>query len=76
MTRPNLHCVKDAYTKIPYVFHADLMVTLLGRYSGCSFGDWSEVSDVAGSFRYDEAADELRWEHSCTDTAMIHGVKI
>jgi len=75
-TRPNLPNVKLAYEKIPYVFYADLMVTLLGRFSGCCFGDWSEVSDVKGSYRYDEVTDELVWEPSCTATTMIHGVKI
>lgn len=75
-TRRNLELVKNAFEKVPYVFYADLMATLLGRYSGCSFGDWSEVSNVNGSYRYDESRNEVFFESSCTDTAMIHGVKI
>lgn len=75
-TRPNLPLVKTAFEKIPYVFYADLMATLLGRHSGCTFGDWCEVSNVHGSYRYDECLNQLVLERSHTDTAMIHGVKI
>lgn len=75
-TRPNLPLVKMAFERIPYVFYADLMATLLGRYSGCSFGDWCEVSNVNGSYRYDECNNQIFLERSSTDTAMIHGVKI
>ena len=66
----------DGLPETDDVFYADLMATLLGRHSGCSFGDWCEVSNVNGSFRYDERVNQLVLEGTHTDTAMIHGVKI
>ena len=74
--RPHLPLVKAAFQQIPYVFYADLMATLLARNSGCSIGDWCEVSNVGGSYRFDDRTNQIFWEHSIADTAMIHGVKI
>ena len=75
-TRPNLHLVKRAFEMIPYAFHQDLMITLLGRYSGCSFGDWSEVSDTHGTYRYNEAENRVYLDSYDPDATLVHGVKI
>lgn len=75
-TRPNLHLVKRAFEMIPYVFYADLMTTLLGRHCGCTFGDWSEVSDMNGTYRYDEIQNRIYLDKYDPDATLIHSVKI
>lgn len=71
----NLKYVKLAQEKIPFSFYCDLMMTLLARFSGCSYGDWSEVSDTRGMIR--KLSDDQWYHDSCTYTeALVHGVKI
>lgn len=71
----NLKYVKQAYELIPFNCYQDLQITLLGRYSDCSFGDWSEVSDTRGMFR---KIDDEKWyrEAAKESCALIHNFKI
>lgn len=74
-TRRNLPLVKKAYDTIPGCFYADLMATLLGRHSGCSYGDWIEVSSVFFSGRFDDDRN-LYGVAPDLNATMVHGVKI
>lgn len=74
-TRPNLPIVEKAYDTIPGCFYADLMATLLGRHSGCSYGDWIEVSSVYFSGRFDDDRN-LYGVAPDLNATTVHGVKI
>lgn len=74
-TRPNLPLVKKAFETIPGCFYADLMATLVGRHSGCSYGDWIEVSSVYFNGRFDDDRN-LRGVPPDLGATMVHGVKI
>lgn len=72
--KDNLKYVKMAYELIPLNCYQDLQMSLLGRYSDCTLGDWSEASDTRGVIRrngnlwYQETMNE-----GC---ALIHNYKI
>jgi len=71
----NLKYVKLAEEKIPLSFYCDLNMTLLATFSGCSYGDWSEVSDNRGTFRKN---DDGQWyvDPNFHSAALIHNVKV
>lgn len=70
----NLKYVKMAYDLIPLNCYQDLQMTLLARFSGCSYGDWSEASDTRGVFR----RINNQWYHEpCNENcALIHNYKV
>jgi hypothetical protein len=70
----NLHLVKECYDLIPFCCYADLTITLLSRYSGCSMGDWKETSDTRGTHRIVNG----KWitESLNMKCALIHNYKI
>lgn len=47
----NLHLVEKCYNLLPMNAWQDVNISLLARYSGCTIGDWSEVSDMRGTMR-------------------------
>lgn len=73
--KDNLHHVKEAYRLIPFHMCQDLHITLLGRFSGCTMGDWIEASDTRGVYRKIE---EDKWQHEGMNgnCALIHNVKV
>lgn len=73
-TQKNLHLVKKCYDLIPFCSYQDLVITLLARYSGCTMGDWKEVSDTRGTMRLKNG----QWvgEGMDNNCAMIHYYKI
>jgi hypothetical protein len=72
--KENLKYVKMAYDLIPLNCYQDLMMTLLARFSGCTYGDWSEASDTRGVFRLINN----QWYHEpCNENcALIHNYKV
>lgn len=74
----NLKHVKEAYRLIPFHMCQDLHVTLLARYSGCTMGDWSEVSDTRGVHRRSDFNDETKWYYDgdIDSRALIHNFKV
>lgn len=73
--KDNLKYMKMAYELIPFHMCQDLHMTLLGRYSGCTMGDWSEASDTRGVHR---KVDDTNWyyEPMNENCALIHNVKV
>lgn len=71
----NLKYVKLAEEKIPLSFYCDLNMTLLARFSGCTYGDWSEVSDTRGTFRRNDSG---QWygDGNLNGVALLHNVKV
>lgn len=71
----NLPLVKKCYEEIKGSCWADLLMTMLAKYSNCSYGDWCEVERVEGSYR---KIDENTWKYfeKNDEAAMIHGYKI
>lgn len=75
-SRPNLPVLRKAFEMIPYVFYGDLMLTLLGRHSGCTFGDWEEVSGTTGTGRWDPSAGTFVLHPFDPDATLVHGIKL
>jgi hypothetical protein len=73
-TEKNLHLVKECYELIPFSCFADLMITLLARYSGCTMGDWEEASDTRGTVR--RRNNGWIYESRNDNCALIHNYKI
>ena len=71
---PNLKWVEEAYRMIPFSCFQDLNISLLARYSGCSFGDWSEATDTRGSIRVNN--NQFYFESYDDSKALIHNYKI
>jgi hypothetical protein len=72
----NLHLVEKWFQDRPQNFFADLIMTLLGRISGCTYGYWEECSDLRG---YHVPTDEGRYRHipsSDYSTTFVHSLKI
>lgn len=44
----NLYLIDKAFKEKQQNFYADLLMTILGRISGCSYGYWEECSDLRG----------------------------
>jgi hypothetical protein len=74
-SKNNLHLVKQCYELIPFNCYQDVIITLLGRYSGCSMGDWSEVSDTRGTLR---KVSDTQWYFEAPNEkcALIHNFKV
>lgn len=70
----NLHLVRKCYDMLSFCSYQDLILTLLARYSGCSIGDWSEVSDTRGTHRL--VNDRWLYEPMNQSCALIHNYKI
>lgn len=71
---PNLKWVKEAYKMIPFSCFQDINISLLARYSGCTFGDWSEATDTRGTVRIKD--DSLYFESCISTIPLIHNYKI
>jgi len=70
----NLKWIKEAYKMIPFSCFQDVNISLLGRYSNCTLGDWSEVSDTRGSVRIN--SNNAYFEPCDMTKALIHNYKI
>ena len=73
---PNLKWAKLAYDKIPFSCFQDVNISLLGRYSGCTLGDWSEATDTRGTVRINTETKVLYLDSYNKNIPLIHGVKI
>ena len=71
---PNLKWVREAYKQIRFSCFQDVNISLLGRYSGCTLGDWSEATDTRGSVRI--GSDKLYFEPCDMTKALIHNYKV
>lgn len=70
----NLAIVRQCYDIIPFCSYQDLVITLLARHSGCTIGDWEEVSDTRGTHRL--VGDRWFYEPRNDNCALIHNYKI
>lgn len=70
----NLNWVEEAYKMIPFSCFQDVNISLLGRYSGCTLGDWIEASDTRGSIRIN--SNSAYYEQCDWSKALIHNYKI
>lgn len=70
----NLPLVKRCYDILPFCAYQDLVLTLLARHSGCSIGDWKEVSDTRGTLRI--INNQWMYEPMNNSCALIHNYKI
>jgi hypothetical protein len=75
-SKNNLEIVNYIYMKKPQSFFQDLVITILGRISDCSYGHWEECSDVRGYWSPD-TNNELSYKPSSDySTTFIHSVKV
>lgn len=74
--KDNLEIVNLLYCSRPQNFFQDLVMTILGRYSGCSYGHWEECSDIRGHWEPSENG-QLKFtmppSHQAT---LIHSLKV
>ena len=70
----NLMWVEEAYRMMPFSCFQDLNITLLGRYSGCTLGDWSEATDTRGTMRRN--GNNFYYEPFDQTKALIHNYKV
>lgn len=70
----NLNWVREAYKVIPFSCFQDVNISLLGRYSGCTLGDWSEATDTRGTMRI--ADTKIQFEPCIPTKALIHNYKV
>lgn len=73
---PNLEIINYLYMSRPQNFYADLIMTLLGRISGCSYGYWEEVSDLRGFQVIDKEGNYNLVPSSDYSTTFIHSLKV
>lgn len=59
---PNLHLIKNAYLQIPDYCFQDVLITILGIISGCSIGNWEELT-------------QMHYPNYNTRAALVHNYK-
>ncbi len=52
--KDNLELVNSLYMQRPQNFFQDLVMTILGRVSDCTYGHWEECSDIRGHWEPNE----------------------
>lgn len=72
----NLFLVEKWFEQKPRNFFADLVITLLGRISGCSYGYWEECSDLRGYQVPDEDGNYRYIPTSDYSTTFVHSLKV
>jgi hypothetical protein len=72
--KPNFHFINKVFELTPWSSFCDVQMTLLGRYSGCTWGDWSEVSDTRGTARRRDNG--WIFDPDYSKAAMTHNYKI
>lgn len=73
--KSKLGLVKECYELIPFNCYQDVLLSCFARSSGCTMGDWSEVSDTRGTLR---RITDTQWRAEGCDNnaALIHNFKV
>ena len=72
----NLELVNMLYIEKPQNFFADLIMTILGRVSGCTYGHWEECADIRGHW-VPNIHNKLEFKNPPSYSAtFIHSLKV
>lgn len=72
----NIEVVNKIFIERPYNFYQDLIMTIIGRISGCTYGHWEECSDLRGYHIPDSNQKLVYHPTSDYSTTFVHSLKV
>lgn len=75
-TYKNLYLVEKIFNEKQEHFFSDLIITILGRLSQCSYGHWEECSDLRGYLIKDNKNNYIKIPSSNYSTTFVHSLKV
>lgn len=73
--KDNFSLVDKIFNEMPQYFFADVVITTLGRYSGCTIGSWDDATQD-GYLYLDEDGSFTEVKSRKHDAALVHNVKV
>ena len=71
----NLHLIEKAYIDVPQHCYMDLLITILGMISSCSFGEYPDIANLEGSYFYSERKKDYVHKKCDWNKTLIHHIK-
>lgn len=77
LSQNNFQLFNQLFDKFQIHYYMDFILTIIGRKSGCSYGNWEEVSETKRYVSYDPNKSEtLKVGYPNLSATMVHDFKI